>query len=64
VTIEGQAIAARLWYDGQYINSAKEEAAELAVKTIQARGGGQAEHRPQAPQQAPRQRVVQTSRGW
>ncbi|KAJ5090515.1 hypothetical protein N7532_009199 [Penicillium argentinense] len=32
VTVQGQNIAARYWYDGQYINNAKEDAAEVALK--------------------------------
>ncbi|CAG7919072.1 unnamed protein product [Penicillium olsonii] len=34
VTVQGQNIAARYWYDGQYINNAKEDAAEVALKTL------------------------------
>ncbi|OQE22319.1 hypothetical protein PENSTE_c010G06079 [Penicillium steckii] len=34
VTVQGQNIAARYWYDGQYINNAKEDAAEVAVKLL------------------------------
>ncbi|CAI7637135.1 unnamed protein product [Penicillium bialowiezense] len=34
VTVQGQNIAARYWYDGQYINNAKEDAAEMALKTL------------------------------
>ena len=34
VTIQDQTIAARYWYDGQYINNAKEDAAEFALKTL------------------------------
>jgi hypothetical protein len=30
VTILGENIAARYWYDGQYLNNAKEDAAEMA----------------------------------
>ncbi|KAJ5222556.1 uncharacterized protein N7469_008796 [Penicillium citrinum] len=32
VTVQGQNYAARYWYDGQYINNAKEDAAEVALK--------------------------------
>ncbi|KAI9806038.1 MAG: hypothetical protein M1833_004445 [Piccolia ochrophora] len=34
VTIEGQSIAARYWYDGQYVNNAKEDAAEVALQQL------------------------------
>ncbi|PLB50573.1 hypothetical protein P170DRAFT_474135 [Aspergillus steynii IBT 23096] len=35
VSIQGQnTIAARYWYDGQYINNAKEDAAEVALKHL------------------------------
>ncbi|KAJ6161295.1 hypothetical protein N7470_004691 [Penicillium chermesinum] len=34
VTVQGQNIAARYWYDGQYINNAKEDAAEVALKIL------------------------------
>lgn len=34
VTIQGQNIAARFWYDGQYINNAKEDAAEVALMKL------------------------------
>ncbi|KAI9874052.1 MAG: hypothetical protein M1830_010251 [Pleopsidium flavum] len=34
VTIEGQNIAARYWYDGQYVNNAKEDAAEVALQQL------------------------------
>ncbi|KAI9817997.1 MAG: hypothetical protein M1832_004518 [Thelocarpon impressellum] len=34
VTIEGQIIAARYWYDGQYVHNAKEDAAEVALQTL------------------------------
>ncbi|KAA8650080.1 hypothetical protein EYZ11_008742 [Aspergillus tanneri] len=34
VTVQGRNIAARYWYDGQYINNAKEDAAEVAIKQI------------------------------
>ncbi|KAI9780596.1 MAG: hypothetical protein M1816_002816 [Peltula sp. TS41687] len=36
VTIEGQSIAARYWYDGQYLNNAKEDAAEVALQQLRA----------------------------
>jgi hypothetical protein len=35
VTISGQTIPARYWYDGQYVNNAKEDAAEYALKLLQ-----------------------------
>lgn len=31
VTVQGRNIAARYWYDGQFINNAKEDAAEVAL---------------------------------
>ncbi|OJJ46387.1 hypothetical protein ASPZODRAFT_16155 [Penicilliopsis zonata CBS 506.65] len=34
VTISGQNIAARYWYDGQYINNAREDAAEVALQAL------------------------------
>ncbi|KAI9044235.1 double-stranded RNA binding motif domain-containing protein [Aspergillus affinis] len=34
VSINGQTIAARMWYDGQYINNAKEDVAEVALKHL------------------------------
>ncbi|RQM07718.1 hypothetical protein DH86_00001748, partial [Scytalidium sp. 3C] len=34
VTVQGQSISARYWYDGQYVNNAKEDAAELALKHL------------------------------
>ena len=34
VTVQGQNIAARYWYDGQYINNAKEDAAEVALTRL------------------------------
>lgn len=34
VTVQGQNIAARYWYDGQFINNAKEDAAEVALKLL------------------------------
>jgi hypothetical protein len=34
VTIQGQNIPARYWYDGQYVNNAKEDAAEVALKHL------------------------------
>jgi len=35
VLIEGHEIAARYWYDGQYVNNAKEDAAEVALQQLQ-----------------------------
>jgi hypothetical protein len=35
VVVSGQSIAARYWYDGQYINNAKEDAAEVALSFLQ-----------------------------
>ncbi|KAJ5778306.1 hypothetical protein N7520_001552 [Penicillium odoratum] len=34
VTVQGRNVAARYWYDGQYINNAKEDAAEVALKQL------------------------------
>ncbi|OAL27701.1 queuine tRNA-ribosyltransferase, variant 1 [Fonsecaea multimorphosa] len=34
VTIQGQNLAARYWYDGQYLNNAKEDAAEVACTKL------------------------------
>lgn len=34
VTIQGQAISARFWYDGENVNNAKEDAAEVALKHL------------------------------
>ena len=31
VTVQGRNIAARYWYDGQFLNNAKEDAAEVAL---------------------------------
>jgi hypothetical protein len=34
VTVQGQNIQARFWYDGQHVNNAKEDAAEVALKHL------------------------------
>ncbi|EXJ91210.1 hypothetical protein A1O1_04320 [Capronia coronata CBS 617.96] len=34
VTIQGQNLAARYWYDGQYLHNAKEDAAEVACTKL------------------------------
>ncbi|RAL67708.1 hypothetical protein DID88_008447 [Monilinia fructigena] len=34
VTVQGQNISARFWYDGQYVNNAKEDAAEVALNRL------------------------------
>ncbi|CZR57169.1 uncharacterized protein PAC_07058 [Phialocephala subalpina] len=34
VTVQGQNIPARFWYDGQHVNNAKEDAAEVALKHL------------------------------
>jgi len=34
VNVGGQNIPARYWYDGQYVNTAKEDAAEAALKKL------------------------------
>lgn len=31
---------ARYWYDGQYVNTAKEDAAEAALQKLQGKSGG------------------------
>jgi hypothetical protein len=38
VTISGQNVAARYWYDGQFINNAKEDAAEVALMRLNFHG--------------------------
>ena len=34
VQVAGQNIQARYWYDGQYVNNAKEDAAERALQNL------------------------------
>ena len=34
VTIQGENLAARYWYDGQFLNNAKEDAAEVACTRL------------------------------
>ncbi|SPO05009.1 uncharacterized protein DNG_07694 [Cephalotrichum gorgonifer] len=34
ITIEGQVFQARFWYDGKNLNNAKEDAAELALRSL------------------------------
>ncbi|KAJ5389428.1 uncharacterized protein N7496_000496 [Penicillium cataractarum] len=34
VTVGNKFMSARYWYDGQYINNAKEDAAEVAYKSF------------------------------
>ncbi|KAK4920200.1 hypothetical protein LTR66_016748, partial [Elasticomyces elasticus] len=34
VVIQERTIYARYWYDGQYLNNAKEDAAEVALKSM------------------------------
>ncbi|KAF1983298.1 hypothetical protein K402DRAFT_315451, partial [Aulographum hederae CBS 113979] len=34
VEVLGQRIPARFWYDGQYVNQAKEDAAEVAFQRL------------------------------
>ncbi|OWP01363.1 hypothetical protein B2J93_2773 [Marssonina coronariae] len=34
VTVQGQNISARFWYDGDHVNNAKEDAAEVALKHL------------------------------
>ena len=35
VSVSGQTIPAKYWYDGQYVNTAKEDAAEAALQKLQ-----------------------------
>lgn len=32
MNVQGQHIQARFWYDGQYVNNAKEDAAQMALQ--------------------------------
>jgi hypothetical protein len=51
VTVQGRNFAARYWYDGQYINNAKEDAAEVALTTLRNPAitqAGQASYRTQS----------------
>ncbi|KAL1962621.1 hypothetical protein VTN77DRAFT_9335 [Rasamsonia byssochlamydoides] len=41
VTVGGRNIAARYWYDGQYLNNAREDAAEVALMQLNAHDPGQ-----------------------
>lgn len=41
VTVSGQTVAARFWYDGKNLNNAKEDAAEMALSCIQASAAAQ-----------------------
>jgi len=34
VTVKGENLAARYWYDGQYLNNAREDAAEVACTKL------------------------------
>ncbi|GAB7362993.1 hypothetical protein MBLNU230_g3287t1 [Neophaeotheca triangularis] len=34
VVVGGQSVQARFWYDGQYVNSAREDAAERALEIL------------------------------
>ncbi|KAF3761801.1 hypothetical protein M406DRAFT_235225, partial [Cryphonectria parasitica EP155] len=36
VTVCGQTVSARYWYDGKNLNNAREDAAEVALNCIQA----------------------------
>jgi hypothetical protein len=49
--VQGQHIAARFWYDGQYVNNAREDAAEKALQLLGAL--------PAPPPQQPAQQVRQ-----
>lgn len=48
VEISGKTIPARLWYDGQYLHNAREDAAEVAVKLFQPQNSAYS-HRWQTP---------------
>ena len=37
VSVSGQIVPAKYWYDGQYVNTAKEDAAEAALQKLQGR---------------------------
>ncbi|KAK6433496.1 hypothetical protein LTR95_010331, partial [Oleoguttula sp. CCFEE 5521] len=56
VSVGGQNIQARFWYDGQYVNNAREDAAECALQFF-----GQLPS-PQGPQ--PRHLQQQQQRGY
>lgn len=60
VTVQGANFPARFWYDGQYVNNAREDAAEKALQTLgviasppprPAHLQHQQQHQPQQPQQ-------------
>ena len=40
VSVSGQNVPARYWYDGQYVNTAKEDAAEAALQKLAGKSGG------------------------
>nr|POE87982.1 hypothetical protein CFP56_11211 [Quercus suber] len=56
VGVGGQSIPARYWYDGQYINNAKEDAAERALQVL---GQLRAPPGPQPSHYQDQQRAVQ-----
>lgn len=37
--MQGQSIAARYWYDGDFVHNAKEDAAEVALKLLNQQPG-------------------------
>ncbi|KAF2763216.1 hypothetical protein EJ05DRAFT_472127 [Pseudovirgaria hyperparasitica] len=39
VTVQGEPIPARYWYDGQYVENAREDAAEVALQRLGATNG-------------------------
>ncbi|MCJ1277315.1 hypothetical protein MMC21_005127 [Puttea exsequens] len=39
VSVSGQNVPARYWYDGQYVNTAKEDAAEAALQKLLGKNG-------------------------
>lgn len=34
MTVEGQSVQARNWYDGSHVSNAKEDAAEMALRRL------------------------------
>ena len=41
MTVNGHIHEARFWYDGKYLNNAKEDAAEMALNWLDGRSGYQ-----------------------
>ncbi|KAK2760186.1 hypothetical protein FQN54_002253 [Arachnomyces sp. PD_36] len=44
VNIQGQLYSARYWYDGQYVNNAKEDAAEVALGKLSSQSRSPTNH--------------------